>query len=180
MRKRALRIGVFGQADCLSTEQEKVAYKVGELIAENNAILITGGRSGVMEYASKGAKSKGGITIGILPNNEQGNEYIDVPITTGLGLDFRSVVLVHTCDCFITIGGGLGTLEEISCAALNRKSLIVLRNSGGWSSQVVKATYDNVFLEFRRKDPVYFVDTAEEAVSLACKLGIEIKNKFDH
>ena len=45
-----------------------------------------------MEAACRGAKSAGGPTIGILPGDNplSGNDYIDIPIITGMGLCTKS------------------------------------------------------------------------------------------
>ena len=46
----------------------ETAYNLGGLIAKEGWILLNGGRpSGIMEASAKGAKDKGGLTVGILP-----------------------------------------------------------------------------------------------------------------
>ena len=95
----------------------KEAEDVGRLIARRGAVLICGGLGGVMEAASRGAKSEGGITVGILPQNDSGNanQYIDIPIATGLGIG-RNVIIARTADALIAVGGAYGTLSEIAFA----------------------------------------------------------------
>jgi uncharacterized protein (TIGR00725 family) len=95
----------------------KEAEEVGRLIARRGAVLICGGLGGVMEAASRGAKSEGGITVGILPHNDSGNanQYIDIPIATGLGIG-RNVIIARTADALIAVGGAYGTLSEIAFA----------------------------------------------------------------
>ena len=89
MKKRnsKIRIGVIGKDGKISKKIEKIAEEVGKEIARNNAILICGGKGGVMEAACRGAKKEGGITVGILPSlrKEDANPYIDVIISTGMG-----------------------------------------------------------------------------------------------
>ena len=82
------------------------AEEVGKLVAQQGGILVCGGLHGIMEAASKGAKSAGGLTIGILPHDDRGeaNPYIDVPIATGLGIG-RNVIIARTADALIAIGG---------------------------------------------------------------------------
>lgn len=61
-----LIIGVKGPGDGATKRETINAYKLGQLIAEQNRILLTGGRKvGVMDAASRGAKSSGGLTVGI-------------------------------------------------------------------------------------------------------------------
>lgn len=93
------------------------AEEAGRLIAQKGAILVCGGLGGVMEAASKGAKSGGGITVGILPQNDSkdANPYIDIPVSTGLGIG-RNVIIARTADALIAIGGEYGTLSEIAFA----------------------------------------------------------------
>ncbi len=93
------------------------AEEAGRLIAQKGAVLVCGGLGGVMEAASKGAKSEGGITVGILPYNDskKSNLYIDIPIATGLGIG-RNVIIARTADALIAVGGEYGTLSEIAFA----------------------------------------------------------------
>lgn len=93
------------------------AEEAGRLIAQKGAVLVCGGLGGVMEAASKGAKSEGGITVGILPHNDskKSNLYIDIPIATGLGIG-RNVIIARTADALIAVGGEYGTLSEIAFA----------------------------------------------------------------
>lgn len=94
-----------------------VAENVGRLIAENGLILLCGGLGGVMEAAAKGAKEGGGLTVGILPHDtkERANPYIDVPISTGLGIG-RNIIIARTADALIAVSGEYGTLSEIAFA----------------------------------------------------------------
>jgi uncharacterized protein (TIGR00725 family) len=85
------------------------------LIAQRQAVLITGGMGGVMNAASKGAKNAGGLVIGILPtaNKESANPYIDIPIVTNMS-EARNMIIARTCDAAIAIDGKYGTLSEIA------------------------------------------------------------------
>lgn len=99
----------------------KIAEEVGSLIAQKGAVLITGGMGGVMNAASKGAKSANGLVIGILPtdNKTHANPYIDIPIVTGMN-EARNIIIARTCDCAIAINGKYGTLSEIAyCLMFN-------------------------------------------------------------
>ncbi|MBM4141389.1 MAG: TIGR00725 family protein [Nitrospira sp.] len=104
------------------------AEEVGRLIARREAILVSGGLSGVMEAASKGAKSEGGITVGILPQDHarDANHFIDVPVVTGLGIG-RNVIIARTADALIAIGGEYGTLSEIAFALQMGKPVVGIK-----------------------------------------------------
>lgn len=81
-----------------------------------------------MEHASRGARSAGGLTIGLLPTDSvaDANAYIDVAIATGLG-HARNAILARTADGVIAVGGGLGTLSEIALALRNGVPTIGIR-----------------------------------------------------
>ena len=68
---RRLQIAVIGyNQDKSSAKTNEIAYQVGTEIAKANAVLICGGLGGVMENACKGAKDNGGLTVGIIPQEE--------------------------------------------------------------------------------------------------------------
>jgi uncharacterized protein (TIGR00725 family) len=112
MRRKIIAVIGAGTADDAIL---KIAEDVGRLIARRGAVLICGGLGGVMDTASKGAKSAGGITVGILPQNhtKDANPNIDIPIATGFG-EGRNVIIARTADAIIAVGGEYGTLSEIA------------------------------------------------------------------
>lgn len=111
-----IAVGVVGNALC-APDVAKLAEEIGARIAEKKAILICGGLKGVMEAAAKGAKSRGGTTIGILPgmSKRDANAFIDIPIVTGLD-QARNIIIARSSDALIAVGGGFGTLSEIAYA----------------------------------------------------------------
>ena len=58
-----------------------------------------------MEAASKGAKARGDLAVGIIPQNEKryANAYCDVVISTGLGYS-RNFVTAYSGDAVIVVG----------------------------------------------------------------------------
>ena len=110
--KQPLRIGVIGSSSG-GPEIAGIARRVGELIAEEGAVLVCGGRGGVMAAAAEGASAAGGLTVGILPGEDarDANPGILIPIPTGLG-DARNAVVVRASDAVIAIAGAWGTLSE--------------------------------------------------------------------
>ena len=105
------------------------AENVGRLIARSGAALVSGGLGGVMEAASRGAKEEGGLTVGILPQESKGhaNEYITIPIATGLGIA-RNVIIARSADALIAVGGEYGTLSEIAFALQMGKPVIGIKS----------------------------------------------------
>jgi hypothetical protein len=109
-------IGVIGPNQA-SNEEHKTAEEVGREIARRNGVLLCGGLGGVMEAACRGAKSEGGLTIGIIPGfgKSDANPFVDIPIVTGIS-HARNIIVVRSSDAIIAIGGSYGTLSEIAFA----------------------------------------------------------------
>lgn len=124
-------IGVMGPGDGATDRDIKTAYALGKQIADNDWILLTGGRrQGVMHAASKGAREAGGTTIGILPSVDvKGmSEFIDIPIMTGMG-DGRNYINILSSLVIIACGLGAGTSSEISLALKTGKQVILLNQN---------------------------------------------------
>jgi uncharacterized protein (TIGR00725 family) len=111
-----LYVAVIGASDA-SAEQLAHAHAAGRRLAELGAVVVTGGRGGVMEAACRGAKEAGGRTVGILPGatRDEANEFVDVALPTGLG-EMRNALVVRAADAVVAIGGAWGTLAEIAFA----------------------------------------------------------------
>jgi uncharacterized protein (TIGR00725 family) len=109
-------VAVVGPGD--ATEDEAaVAHAVGTELARRGAVVVCGGRAGVMEAASRGAREAGGTVLGILPGPDRGeaNDHVSVAVATGMG-QLRNGLIVRTADAVIAIGGAYGTLSEIALA----------------------------------------------------------------
>jgi uncharacterized protein (TIGR00725 family) len=113
-----------------SAEQEALAEEVGRLLARRGAVLVCGGLGGVMEAACRGARSEGGVAVGILPGLDRGaaNPHVSVAIATGLG-EARNALVVRAADALIAVGGAYGTLSEIALALKAGKRVVGL---GTW------------------------------------------------
>lgn len=161
--KGRIFISVVGESEA-SRKNYKLAEEVGKLIAKSGSILVCGGLKGIMEAAAKGAKSAGGLTVGILPgsHHEEANPHIDIPIVTGLGYA-RNKIVVKTGFAVIAIGGKYGTLSEIAFAL-------------GYGIPVVGLnTWELIRGNGKVDQGIVYARTAEEAVETALKL---IKKKY--
>ena len=109
-------IAVIGDSS-YSAEEAKLAETVGELLAQRGVIIICGGLGGVMEAVCRGARSKDGLTVGILPGGDpsSANPWVSIPVVTGIG-EARNVAVVKSSQAVIAIGGSYGTLSEIAHA----------------------------------------------------------------
>jgi uncharacterized protein (TIGR00725 family) len=130
--ERKTRIGVLGP-EMAGAETLALAEEVGVEIARQGAVLVCGGLGGVMEAAARGAKRAGGLTIGIIPGikAQEANEFIDVPVVTGMG-EARNVLIVRSSNAVIAIAGSYGTLSEI---ALALKIGVPVVGMGTWQLQ---------------------------------------------
>jgi uncharacterized protein (TIGR00725 family) len=156
-------IAVIGDSSC-TPEEAKLAETVGELLVQQGATIICGGLTGVMEAACRGAKSKGGLTVGILPGQDSSmaNPWLDIPVVTGLG-EARNVAVVKSAQAVIAIGGSYGTLSEIAYAL---KSNIPIIGLNTWS----------LSRNGREDDAIIRVQSATEAVDKAISLAKRHKN----
>ena len=95
----------------------RAADEVGRLVAEAGGVVVCGGLGGVMEAACRGARSAGGVTVGLLPSDERrtANPFVSVAIPTGLG-ELRNGLVVRAADAIIAVGGAYGTLSEVALA----------------------------------------------------------------
>jgi uncharacterized protein (TIGR00725 family) len=135
--------------------ERALAEQVGRLLAERDAVVVCGGRGGVMEAACRGAASAGGTSVGILPGGSRAdaNPHVTVAIPTGLG-EARNVLVVRAADAVIAIGGEFGTLSEIAFALRARKRVVGLAT---W--ELAKAG--------REVEAIERAETPEQAVALA-------------
>lgn len=104
-----------------------MAYEAGRLIALNGWVLVNGGLTGVMEASARGASEAGGTVVGIVPGptTKSANPFVTIPVATNLGYA-RNMVIVHTADSLIAIGGGEGTLSEIAIGLKLGKTVLGL------------------------------------------------------
>lgn len=144
-------VGVIGESQFSDPMYEVLAEQTGRLIAEAGWVLVCGGLTGVMEAACRGARSAGGLTVGILPggDREEANPHVAIVVPTGLG-QARNVIIVLMADALIAVGGGFGTLSEIGHALRAGKPVVGL--------QTWEATRPG------QRAPVPNVKTAQEAI----------------
>jgi hypothetical protein len=129
-RVRPPHVAVIGDGDPRGPEAHRIlewAEEVGQLLARGGAVVISGGLGGVMRAASRGAHGAGGATIGILPGSDpaEANEYVSIPIATGLGV-VRNLVVVTAADAVVAVGGRHGTLSEIGLALRMGRHVVAL------------------------------------------------------
>ncbi len=109
-------VAVIGSRDA-SVAERRTAFAVGAGLAALGIVLLCGGKGGVMEAACEGAASAGGMSIGLLPDDEwqAANRFVTIPIATGIGVA-RNAIIARAGLALVALGGGYGTLSEIALA----------------------------------------------------------------
>lgn len=158
-------VAVIGDGDPRGPEAHRLlewAEEVGQHLARGGATVVTGGLGGVMRAASRGARGAGGETVGILPGTDasEANEFVRVPIATGLGV-VRNLVVVTSADAVVAVGGRHGTLSEIGLALRMGRHVVTLSSWRVESDQRIGGPSVH-----RAKDP-------REAAALALRLAKE-------
>jgi len=120
-------VGVMGVGEQATSQEIETAYELGQQIAQAGWIVLSGGRNvGVMDAVSRGAKSVGGMTIGILPHvDSEMSRAIDIPIITDMG-NARNNINVLSSHAIVACGIGAGTVSEIALAIKAKKRVILL------------------------------------------------------
>jgi len=107
-------VGVIGPRE-EDPERNRVAEAAGRVLAQAGLTLICGGRTGVMEAASRGAAQVGGLVVGMLPGDDpaEANAFVSVPVATGIG-EARNVIIARSAAALVAVGDSHGTLSEVA------------------------------------------------------------------
>lgn len=163
---RKIIVGVMG--GCTADEKAtKNAYEIGRLIAENGWTLLSGGRAfGVMQASVSGAHEAGGLTIGVLYDDDpdNGSVGLDIVIPTGMGAG-RNAINAMSSDVVVACKGTGGTLSEIAMALRFGRPVVLLDFNPG-----------KAFLDFCAEDARYSLastpaEAAEMVASYLKELG---------
>ncbi len=153
---RRAQVVVIGASD--DTTHKEEAYRIGALVAERNCTLLTGGRGGIMEAASRGAAENGGEVIGIIPGESfsEANRYCTTVINTGIGYA-RNSINILSGDIIIAVGGKSGTLTELAYAWQFNKPVICCMFADGWSSR-----FPGIKVDDRPGSVIYEADSPDQ------------------
>jgi uncharacterized protein (TIGR00725 family) len=166
-RMSKIIIGVMGAGEQATPTDCDRAYQLGRRIAQAGWVVLTGGRNvGVMDAASRGAKSAGGLTIGILPHAQTPqSSAIDISIITEMG-NARNNINVLSSRVVIACGMGAGTVSEIALAIKANKQIILLTDD----------VFSQKFFDHLAEGQVAVARDVEDAIALTS--GIVTKNAF--
>lgn len=169
-KERKLQIGLIGSYSDLkfSKEAERVAFVVGRLVAKSGCVLLVGGEKdgGLTKAAARGSVAEGGLVVGFMPEKKNACDYLDVIVQTGGFIGLREYLLVISCDALIAIGGGSGTLNEITVAYQNNIPVVMLDRYGGWAQKLA-----GMYLDKRKRYKFIAADSPKQAVEKAINLA---------
>ena len=113
-RERALAI--FGSARSAPDALEyQLARETCRQLGQSGFTIITGGGSGVMEAANRGAQEGGACSIGLniqLPEEQQINDYVDASYSCHYFFVRKMMFAKYACG-FVIFPGGFGTMDEL-------------------------------------------------------------------
>ena len=165
-------ITIFGGSKCREGDPEySEALRLGALLAEAGFTICTGGYSGVMEAASRGAHERGGRVIGVTMNQfkAEPNRYLTEKFPSAHFYE-RLQRLITRSVGYISLRGGMGTVTEISLVwnkmqthVLEPRPLVLL---GDCWPLVVRAWQDHLAVTDADVKLLRFATSAQQAVDI--------------
>jgi uncharacterized protein (TIGR00725 family) len=155
-------IGVMGPGEWATAEDCELAERLGERIADKGWVTLTGGRSaGVMDAVLRGARRRGGLTVGVLPGSTtaDASPHADIRIVTGLG-DARNAINVLSSDVVCVCGMNAGTASEVALALKAERPTIL----------IAPAATSEQFWRILDSGCLHVAATVDEAVALIERL----------
>jgi uncharacterized protein (TIGR00730 family) len=175
-----MRIAVFcSSSPAIDSKFIDLAFNLGAGIAESGAELVSGGgHISAMGAISRGARSKSGRTIGIIPQKLVDIEFADHESDELIFVDSmrtRKAKIEELSDAFITLPGGLGTLEELFEIWVGRylefhaKPVIILDPFGVYQPlhALIEHLENEKFVKPGMRELLHWTTTVEEAVAVA-------------
>lgn len=165
-------VTIFGGSKCHESDPEYLeALRIGELLADAGFTICTGGYSGVMEAASRGAHERGGHVIGITMNQfkSEPNRYLTEKVPSEHFYERLQRLIVQSVG-YVALRGGMGTVTEISLVwnkmqtgVLEPRPLVLLGDC--WPS-VVAAWQQHLAVSDTDVRILDFAQTPEQAVDI--------------
>ncbi|HEX6872342.1 MAG TPA: TIGR00730 family Rossman fold protein [Micromonosporaceae bacterium] len=160
-----------------------LAWQLGKAIAERGHELVSGGGSvGMMGALAEGARAGGGHTVGVIPQSlvdlEVADHDADELVVTD-GMAARKIVMIERADAFLTLPGGLGTLDELfevwttATLGLHIKPLVLLDTDGFYAGLVdwLKGLVGQGFVRPEGFDLLYVAQRVDEALDVVERFG---------
>ena len=169
---------------------EQAARELGSALADNGMGLVYGGASiGLMGAVADEVIQGGAQAVGVIPTFMLKHEIAHEQLTRLHLTDTmhtRKTVMAEYADAFITLPGGLGTLEEIMEIATWRqlyqheKPMIILNINGFYDRMIehLKYTADQGFMKQEDLERLVVCNTINEAIELL-KTVVKIDDAVD-
>ncbi len=156
----------------------ELAAELGEAIAERGWTLVWGGgRVSAMGALASAARARGGRTVGVIPQmlvrREVADEGADELIVTET-MSERKQVMEDRADAFITLPGGIGTVDELFDAwtsgylGMHDKPIVMLDPWGHYEALWVwlNGLLDNGYISQPAMNRLVWVDKVGAAIKV--------------
>ncbi|RZT80936.1 hypothetical protein EV382_4201 [Micromonospora violae] len=155
-----------------------LAAETGAELARRGHTLVSGGGCvGMMGAVADGARSVGGRTVGVIPQSLVDLEVADLASDELLVTDSmasRKTLMIDKSDAFLTLPGGLGTLDELfevwttATLALHTKPMVLIDTDGFYRPLLdwLDALADQTFLKPAGRDLLTVTTTVTEALDV--------------
>lgn len=171
-------ICVFCGSQSVDARHLDLAREVGtQLAARGHALVSGGGRVSMMGAVAAATRAAGGYTVGVMPQLLVDREIADTAsdeliVTTDMAT--RKIVMCEKADAFLTLPGGLGTLDELfevwttRYLGQHRKPMVVLDDGGFYRELVgwLRRLPDHGFATREAVDLLRVAETVPEALDL--------------
>jgi uncharacterized protein (TIGR00730 family) len=155
-----------------------LATEVGREIGRRGHSLVSGGACvGMMGALGDGARTSGAHTLGIIPQSlvdiEVADRASDELVITE-GMFERKALMIEKADAFLTIPGGLGTLDELfevwttATLGVHSKPVVLLDADGFYTGLVgwLRGLMEQNFTYPGAMDKLHVVPTVGTALDL--------------
>jgi uncharacterized protein (TIGR00730 family) len=168
-------IGVFcASSRTLDARWLDLARDVGLEIGRRGHTLVSGGGCvGMMGSVAAGARAAGAHTFGVIPQMLVDLEIADTDadeLVVTDGMMSRKNLMIEKADAFVTLPGGLGTLDELfevwttATLAIHDKPMVLV-DAGGFYTGLVDWLRGLVPAGFARADALDMLFVAPDAAT---------------
>ena len=155
-----------------------LAFRLGKSLGPRGHTLVSGGgRVGMMGAVADGARTGGAHTLGVIPQTLVDLEIADIRadeliVTTDMGA--RKNIMIERSDAFLTLPGGLGTLDELfevwttATLDLHAKPIVLLDPDGFYEGLLswLRTLADTAFVRKAALARLIVVGSVDEALDV--------------